>query len=171
MPIANPNEVTTFSTDYDAIGEYVGDGELVPYFNPTAPDRLILPGEPFLRAFGPASEEQVYLTQGPIRPGDIGFMFAPGRWVADLPCDLSASVVDGQELYWDEDNSVCSLVGDVTNGYVVGYASWAIDPNVKNTAPSVDAVNRVICGTTTSTNIRVRSRDEVATIKGTISSF
>ena len=171
MPIDNPTQVEIFNDDYAQVGEFVGEGDLLPYYNPADSGNLIRPGEPILVAFGPAGEEQAFLSQGPIRPGDYGYLFRPGHWMADLPCTLTANVVFGQELFWDQTEDEVALEGDVTNGFLVGYAGYAIDPNAKNTAPSLDTVNRVICGGTASGNIRVISRDEVSRIAGSVSSF
>ena len=166
MPITEPTQASIFNANYASLGEYVSDDSRIPYFNPSDSGVMLQAGEPILVQWGASGEERVYLCNRPIRPGEWGELIR--HFTADFPCDFSANVIAGQEVYWDEDNSVVSLVGDVTNGFVIGDLSWSIDPNIQNTAPSVDGDGRVIAGTTSTTRCRIVSRDAAATTKGTV---
>jgi predicted RecA/RadA family phage recombinase len=167
MPIDNPQQATMFNDDYPIIGEYRTDDDRIPFYNATA-DKLYLPGEPVLYMIGTAF--YVYMVQGPIRPGKIGYIIR--RFTADFPANLSATVKEGTPIYWDASDTTASpagsakLDGDVTNGFRIGFASYAYDPRYKHTAPAVQN-GKVVCGTTSSTQIRVVSLDGAAVGKGT----
>jgi hypothetical protein len=128
---------------------------------------LILPGEPLVIEM--ANAYYVYMAQGPIRPGKIGFLIR--RFTADFPCDLSATVEFGTPIYWDPSDTDASaagsakLFGDVTNGFRIGVASYPLD----NKTPTIGAGGKVVCGTTASTLLRVVSVDGAALGKGTFS--
>lgn len=165
MPITNPAQASMFNTDYDAVGAYRSDDDRIPYFNPSDSGVLVLPGEPMIIEM--ANAYYVYMAQGPIRPGKIGFLIR--RFTADFPCDLSANVEAGTPIYWDPSDTDASpvgsakLAGDVTNGYRIGFASYALDNNV----PTLGSGGKVLCGTTASTMIRVVSLEGAALGKGT----
>ena len=168
MPITNPAQAQMFNDDYDIIGQYRTDDDVIPYYNPPDSGQLILPGEPMV--IEQANAYYVYMAQGPIRPGQTGYLVR--RFTADFPCDLSADVEAGTPIYWDPSDTDASAVGsaklfgDVTNGFRIGFASYAYN---KNVAPSLGPNDRVICGGTASTMIRVVSLDGAALGKGTYS--
>lgn len=169
MPITNPAQRQMFNANYENLGHYLTDNERIPHLNPADSGELILPGEPILKQWGASGHRYVFMAQGPIRPGEIGYLVR--NFKAKFPADLSANVVQGAELYWDEDESVVSLVGDVTNGYRIGYADYVLDPNLKNDGLEVDGNGRVICGTDESTHVVVQSQDSNTTTKGTVTVF
>lgn len=172
MPISNPDSAAMFNEDYDILAEYVQDDSRIPLYNPSDSGEMFQPGEPIPVRWGadedPSSatddlECRVYMAQGRIKPGEIGMLLK--YFTGDFPCDFSANVVLGEEVYWDVDNNVVSLEGDVTNGFVLGDISYALQANV---LPTVDANDRVICATSASTKCRVISRNAPATVKGTV---
>lgn len=166
MPITNPAEAAIFNADYDILAEYVQDDSRIPYYNPSDSGEMVQPGEPLLVKFGASAEERVYMAQGPIRPGEIGMLLK--YFTGDFPCDFSGNVILGDEVMWDVDNSVVSLAADVTNGYILGDASYAIQIGV---TPTVDGNDRVVCADANSSKCRVISRNEAATTKGTVTVY
>lgn len=168
MPIANTTEASMFNDDYDVIGEYRTDDDRIPYFNPSDSGVMILPGEPMV--IEQANAYYVYMAQGVIRPGKTGYLVR--RFTADFPCELSADVEAGTPIYWDPSDTTASvaggakLFGDVTNGFRIGFASYAYNGH---TDPTIGAGGKVVCGTTASTRIRVVSLDGAALGKGTYS--
>jgi hypothetical protein len=168
MPSTATNVASTVNEAYSRIGEYITDDSRVPYYNPSDSGVDILPGEPVVVQFGASGGPQVMMATDIIRPGKIGMLVR--YFTADLPCNLSANVVLGDELMWDIDNDVLSLAADVTNGFVVGNASYPISSNSDEMeAPTVDGNDRVICGGTSSTRIRVISKpNQTVTTKGTV---
>lgn len=170
MPITNPNQAEIFSDDYVALGAYRNDGSRIPWYNSTA--LLVQPGEPLLVKWGASGAEECFFAQEAIRPTKWGYLIRAGDWAADLPANLTANVIIGDELYWDEDNSEVALEADVTNGWLVGDAGTPIDPSesVQET-PATDGNGRVIVGTTSSTRIRIQSRPGASTTKGTVTIY
>ena len=166
MSIPNPEQAKIFHDDYAGLGDYVTDDTLVPYYNPADSGVMIQQGEPVLVQYGPSGENRVFLAQKPIRPGQIGMLHK--YFTVDLPCDFSANVVLGQEIVWDIDDKEVKLVGDVTNGFVVGDASYHMSAKPMPHTPAVDGNDRVICATDASTKVRVVSRATAATITGTV---
>lgn len=167
MPITNPDQAKVFNDDYDRLGTYITDDTRVPYYNPADSGVMVQPGEPVLMQFGASGEEQVMMAQGPIRPGELGYLAR--YFTGDFPCDFSANVVLGAEVMWDLDNDVVSLAADVTNGFIIGHISYALTSKSALTKPTVDGNDRVICATSTSTKCRVIGQANTAvTTKGTV---
>ena len=169
MPSTATNKATMFGDDYDRLGHYVQDDTLVPYYNPADSGVDILPGEPILIQFGAANAERVFLSNTIIRPGEISMV--KRGFTADFPCDFSANMILGDQVMWDIDTNKASLAADVTNGFILGNISYAIDSTIKNQAPAVDGNDRVICATTASTVCRVISVDAEPTVKGTVTNL
>jgi len=165
MPITPPAQGAMFNEDYPIIGAYVTDDDRIPYFNPANSGVMVLPGEPLLIQRGGLNF--VYMAQGPIRPGEVGYLVR--RFTADFPCELSANVLQGTEIWWDPSDTTASpaggakLTGNVTNGFRIGVASLAYDGH---NPPATGAGGLPICGGTASTKIRVVSIDGVASVKG-----
>lgn len=159
-------QATMFNEDYPNIGRLVSDDERIPYFNPADATLTILPGEPVLVEMG--GDQYLYIAQGPIPPGKTGYLIR--RWTMSFPCDLSADVPEGTEIYWDPAEDAGSpvgtamLEGDVTNGFRLGVATYVYDGH-KN--PTLDNDDKVICGTESSTRIVVLSLDGACPGKGT----
>lgn len=164
MPTSAVAVATNFNDAYSKVGVYITDDSRIPYFNPANSGVDILPGEPFVMQWGASGEEIVVMAQDIIRPGKIGMVIR--YFTADLPCDFSANVILGTDVYWDIDANVVSLVGDVTNGFVVGRISYSLSS--KGSVPAVDSNGRVICGTTSTTKCRVVSVVGATTVKGTV---
>lgn len=168
MPITNPTQAQMFNDSYDVVGQYRTDDDRIPFYNPPDSGQMYLPGEPII--IEQASAYYVYMVQGPIRPGEVGFVVR--RFTADFPCDLSASVGAGTPIYWDASDTTGSpagtakLFGDVTNGFRIGFASHTFE---KHKVYSFGPNGKVLCGTTSSTTIRVVSLDGAALGKGTLS--
>ena len=173
MPVASSTltEAAVFNTAYDRVGKYVSDDTRVPYFNPSDSAITFLPGEPMVRQFGVSGAEEVMLVQDIIRPGEWGYLIR--NFTADLPCDFSANVILGGEVMWDVDNDVLSLAADVTNGFVVGNASIALNAKPEALmAGTVDGNDRLICATSSSTVVRVISMpNKAVTVKGTVTVY
>ncbi len=172
MPITTPATAEMFNANYDVLAEYVQDDSRIPYYNPSDSGVMISPGEPLLVRWGPITattaddadlEARVYMAQSRIMPGEVGMLLK--YFTGDFPCDVSANVTVGDEVYWDIDNDVVSLVGDVTNGFVLGDVGYATHIGV---TPTVDGDDRVVSATTASEKIRVISRNEPADTKGTV---
>lgn len=167
MPITNVlRDVHGQFPETPIIGEYRTDNERTPIYNPPDSGIMYLAGEPILLTL--AGLRFVYMIQGPIRPGETGY--AIRNFSADFPCELSATVVEGTPIYWDIDEDgdgfpvgAAKLNGDVTNGYVIGYATH----HYTKSAPALDSGD-VICGTTASTKIYITSVQDPATVKGTV---
>lgn len=160
MPVTNPAQASTFNADYEIIGQYKTDDDRRPYFNPEDATTTVLPGEPMLIEEG--GDQYLFMAQGPIRPGETGYLVR--RFTADFPCDLSATVEEGTEIYWEPSDDAGSsvgtakLVGDVTDGFRLGVATYAYNGH---TNPTLGSNDRPVCGTTDSTRIYVRSLDGV----------
>lgn len=171
MPVTALTQATQFHTAYDRVGWYVTDDTRVPFYNPADSDLDFLPGEPVLIKWGASGDEEVMMVQDVIRPGQLGFLVR--HFTADFACNFSANVILGDEVMWDLDNDVLSLAADVTNGFVVGRASYPLSSNpVGLDTPSVDGNDRVICATSSSTKVRVVSMPNVAvTTKGTVTIY
>jgi hypothetical protein len=170
MPVADiPTQAEMFNEDYDIVGEYRTDDDRIPFHNPINSGVMYLPGEPI--RYEVSGIFYIYMVQGPIRPGKTGYIVR--RFTADFPCDLSATVVEGTPIYWNPSVTTGSpagtaqLNGDVTNGFRIGFASYAYDPKYKHTPPTLSG-GKVVCGTTDSTKIRVVSLDGTALGKGTL---
>lgn len=170
MPISDiPAQSSMFNEDYPVVGEYRTDDDRIPFYNPANSGVMYLPGEPIRYNVGGIF--YIYMVQGPIRPGKIGFIVR--RFTADFPCKLTANVKEGTPIYWNPAETDASpagsaqLTGDVTNGFRIGFASYALDPRYKHTAPPMDG-QEVLCGTTASKLIRVVSLDGAAVAKGTL---
>jgi hypothetical protein len=158
MPITNPTrDDDGVYESYPKASVYRTDDERVPHYNEPDSGVMFLPGEPVLKEMN--GDQYVFLAQGPIKPGKTGMLVY--RFVAEFPCDLSADVVEGTPIYWDKDEDddaapvgLAKLEGDVTNGYLLGTATYAYDGSV---APEVDGDGNVVCGDSNSTKIWVRS--------------
>lgn len=159
-----PARNTIFNEEYPALGAYVTDNSRVPYFNPSDSDEMIQPGEPFLLQVGAGAE--AVLANGPIFPNEISMVLR--MFTGDFPAAISADLIAGTEIYWDITNQVAAIAGAVTNGFSLGFATWAIDPNNKNERPTVDANGRVIVAVSGDTVVRVVSDEGLATTKGTV---
>ena len=166
MPSTATTPASQFGDDYSSLGEYVQDNTLIPYFNPSDSNVDLLPGEPCIVQWGPANGERVFLCNTICRPGQVTML--KKDFTADFPCNFSANIIHGAEVMWDIDNNVVSLAADVTNGFIIGNASFALDPTIKNATPAIDGNGRVVAATATSTVVRVVSQDAVPTIKGTV---
>jgi len=158
------------------LGRYLTDNERIPHFNPSDSTVVIQPGELILKQWGATTANTsdtndtfVFMAQGPIFPGEIGYLIR--NFKAEFDCDLSANAVQGDQIYWDIDDKELKLVGDVTNGFLAGMADFVLDPNLKNTALTVDSDDRVVCGTSSSTKLVIQSQDAATTIKGTVSAY
>jgi len=167
MPISDiPAQSEMFNEDYDVVGEYRTDDDRIPFYNRPDSGVMYLPGEPI--QYNVSGVYYVYMVQGPIRPGKTGYIVR--RFTADFPCVLTANVKEGTPIFWNPSNTTASpagsaqLTGDVTNGFRIGFASYAYNGH---TAPTLDG-NEVLCGTTASTMIRVVSLDGAAVGKGTL---
>lgn len=171
IKITNPAVPNALGGDYSKIGNYVSDDMWFPFHVPSDVATAFPPGAPILMKFGAANEEQVVMSKELIRPGDTKPVTR--YFTADFPCNFSGNVILGDEVMWDVDNDVLSLAADVTNGFVVGLASYAYSsgPAVLE-QPTVDGNDRVICATSTSTKVRVISLPgKAVTIKGTVTIY
>lgn len=156
MPISNPTDAVLFAANYPVISEYVTDDERIPYFNPANSGVMILPGEPI--PLVRAGAQVVFLAQGPIRPGETGYLVR--NFTADFPCILSGNVLEGTPIWWDTSVAtvanpvgVAKLEADAVTGYPLGVASYVY---FKKPLPALSGT-QVICGTTASTMIRIVS--------------
>lgn len=143
---------------YPLIGVYRGDNSYLPHYNQST-TQTILPGEPVVKAFG--TENRVMISSRSIAPLEVGNVHA--NWVADFPCILSATVKEGDAIYWDTDAvdadhpvGAAVLLGDLIDGFLLGYASYVEVPGQKPTI----STGKVVCGTAASTHIRVVYKDE-----------
>jgi len=160
MTISNPSQAQMFSANYDALGQYLTDDDLRPFYNPPDSGVMYQMGEPVLLPEG--AGYKTYICQSPIRPGEVGYLVK--RYTVLLPCDLSADVQEGQLLFWEPSSNTVQLTGDVTNGFTVGCATFEY---VKGQVYDLGADDRPICGTEDSTHIRVISIHGANTGKGT----
>jgi predicted RecA/RadA family phage recombinase len=158
-----PARSTGVNANYNILGHYVQDDSRIPYYNATAAAYMIEPGEPVTMTWGAGAV--VLLAQTAIFPGEVGMLAR--YFVADFPCLFSTNVLHGAEVYWDFTNKRVALAADVTNGFALGGAIWAIDPNIKNKAPALSGT-KVIAASAASTRVRVVGMLSPTTIKGTI---
>lgn len=167
MPISTPTLATRFGADYPKCGAYVTDTERFPFYNPPDSGVMYLPCEPI----SVVRDGVLYscVTQGRILPGETGYVVR--RYTVDLPCDLSADVAEGTAIFWEPSNTTADypagragLEADVTNGFLVGYATYAYS---KTVAPTLDGDDKVICGDEDSTIIRVTSFEGISRGLGT----
>lgn len=149
---------TTEAEAYPLVGEYRGDNSFLPHYNQSTTD-TILPGEPVIKAVG--TENRVMISSRKIEPLEVGSVHA--NWIADFPCILSADIKEGEAVYWDLDVStdthpvgVAVLLGDLVDGFKLGYATYKQIPGQK---PTVDT-GEVVCGTSSSSTVRVVYVDE-----------
>lgn len=166
MPLTVPSRANMFNANYDVVGEYKTDDDRRPFFVAEDSTTMILPGEPVLIEEG--GDQYLYMAQGPILPGKTGYLVK--RFTASFPCDLSATVEEGTEIWWDPADDTGSAVGtavlegDATNAFRLGVATYAYDGH---TNPTLGANDLPVCGTTDSTRIYVRSLDGVCLGIGT----
>jgi len=158
-----PARSSGVNAPYEVLGEYVQDDSRIPYHNPADSDVMIEPGEPLAVTWGAGAT--AVMAQAAIFPGETGTLNR--YFTGDFPCDVSANVLVGAEVYWDADTKKVSLAADVTNGFLLGHASWAIDPVIRNQAPALSA-GKVIAATTASTKIRVIGLTGATTLKGAV---
>lgn len=149
------------------IGEYRTDNERKAFFNPEDSGEMFLAGEPILLTL--AAARYAFMFQGQVRPGETGYLLR--NFSADFPCILSANVLEGDAIYWDIDEDAdgfpvgaAKIAGDVTNGFLLGYATHHY---MKNPNPTLSG-GKVICGTTASTSIYLTSVPIAAVVKGTV---
>lgn len=160
MPKALPPSNAIFNEPRVALSEMRSDGHTVPHFNSSA-TLTISNGEPIPKTAGGSA--LVYLAQSFIPPGEWRSLVR--HWDAEFPCDVSADVFDGDSVYWDVDTEKVSLVADVTNGFLLGWATYAVLPGQ---TPQAAEDGRVVVATATSTLIRVVATDVATTIKGIV---
>lgn len=160
MPKLPPANTAIFNTAYTALSTIKSDGFTLPHLN-TSATLALYPGEPFLKKQGAGAI--VCLTQSLILPGEWKSVLR--FWNAIFPCDFSADVKDGDAVYWDPVAEKASLVGDVTNGFLLGHATYSVEPGQKITAPAGD---RLIVATVTSTHIQVVSPVTPSITKGAV---
>jgi len=167
MPITTPQLAQRFGADYPRVGQYVTDTERFPFYNPPDSGVMYLPGEPV----SVERDGVLYscVTQGRILPGETGYVVR--RYTMDFPCNLSADVAEGTAIFWnpEDDNADnpagrANLEADVTNGWLIGYATYAYS---KTVVPELDGDDKVICGTEDSTIIRVTSFEGISRGVGT----
>jgi len=149
---------TNTAEAYPNVGVYRGDNSYLPHYNQST-TATILPGEPVVKKWG--DENRVMISARRIEPLEVGNVHA--NWIADFPCILSATVREGDAIYWDTDIATdehpvgaAVLLGDLVDGFLLGYASYAEAPGQKPVVSS----GRVECGTTASSHIRVVYKDE-----------
>lgn len=169
MPVTNPTRDDNghYANSVTVVSTYKTDPSRYPHFNPSDSDEMILAGEPLLKRLN--SNQRCCVAQGTIKPGKIGYLLYD--YVIEINCLLSADVIEGTPIYLDKGVAtdanpvgIAKIAGDVTNGFFIGVATW----NYENIAlPEVNGSNQVICGTTASTKIWVRSVDINSTGKGT----
>lgn len=163
MPKVAPAAASPILDAITPLSELKSDGFSVPHYNSSATLSLY-PGEPFPKTQG--SGAFVALAQSLIRPGEWKSVLR--FWNAVFPCNFSADVKDGDEVYWDQDNEVVSLGADVTNGFLLGYATYSADPGETVTAAADD---RVVVATSASTKVQVVCATHATTLKGTASAL
>ena len=163
MPKLPPNSNTIFNAPYEALSTMKSDGHTVPHLNSSA-TLAIYPGEPILKNQG--TEPIVCLAQSLIMPGE--WKSVVRQWNAIFPCDFSADVKDGDAVYWDFDDEVCKLEGDVTNGFLLGNATWSCEPGQAITATADD---RNVVATDESTHVQVVHMITPSLVVGTVGDF
>ena len=163
MPKTAPVKQSLFNESYAALGRYLGDCYSLPHYNSSA-TLAFFPGEPFPKTRG--SGAVACLAQSLIMPGEYKTVLA--EFKAAFPCDFSANIKDGDEVYWDEDNELVSLAADVTNGFSLGYATYEVEPGQAVTAVADD---RPIVADANSTEVVVYSPNIATTLKGTSAAF
>lgn len=167
MPALAAATAAMFNEAYEKVGHYVTDTEMIPYYNPADSGVDILPSEPLLLLLG--SDERAVLSQGVIRPGELGMVLM--KYTVDLPAVISADVTVGTPIYWDFATKKAKIGGDVTNGWIVGYATFPVNQAADFAYP-LDANDRVIAAASGSTWIRVYldGAGAIAVTKGTVTS-
>ena len=163
MPKTAPVLASVQSEDYAPLSEIVSDDYHAHHYN-SSPTDAIFPGEPIPKTAG--SGAMVYLAQSLILPGEWKTLVR--NWKARFPCNFSANIKDGDEVYWDITNEVVSLAADVTNGFSLGYATFDVEPGEAITAADND---RPVVATSTSTEVVVISSRGLTTLKGSASAM
>lgn len=163
MPKLPPSRNTIFNAAYEALSTMKSDGFTVPHYNSSA-TLSIYPGEPFLKHQG--TDPIVVIAQSEIPPGE--WRSVVRFFDAVFPCDFSANVKDGDAVWWDIDDEVCKLEGDVENGFLLGNATYSVEPGQKITAVAND---RNIVATATSTHVQVVNTMGISTVIGEVGSF
>lgn len=148
MPKVPPTKNTIFNAAYDALSTLKSDGFTVPHYNSSA-TLAIYPGEPFLKAQGTAFI--VCLAQSLILPGEWKSVLR--HWNAIFPCNFSANVKDGDDVYWNIATEKAVLVGDADeDDFLLGQATFSVEPGQAVTASADD---RPVVATSTSTHVQV----------------
>jgi hypothetical protein len=163
MPKLPPTRNSIFNAPYEALSAIKSDGFTLPHLNSSA-TLAIYPGEPFLKAQGETAI--VCLAQSMIEPGEWKSVLR--FWNAIFPCDFSADVEDGDNVYWDIDDEVCKLEGDVDNGFLLGSATFSVEPGQRVIA---DADGRPVVATSTSTHVQVVYQTTPSIVIGTVGEF
>lgn len=163
MPKLPPSQNTIFNASYEALSTMKSDGFTVPHYNSSA-TLAIYPGEPILKNQG--VDPIVCLAQSLIRPGEWRSLVR--HWNAIFPCDFSDDVKDGDAVWWDIDDEECKLEGDVTNGFLLGNATWSAEPGQAITATTDD---RPVVATSSSTHVQVVNMVTPSVVAGTVGDF
>lgn len=166
-----PKEVTEpalFNESYPVVSTLKSDRHSVPFFN-SSETLSILPGEPVLRPYGDA-EFWVCLAQSRIKPKETKSVLFD--WNAVFPCNFTADVQDGDEVYWNPDDTdsgafpggrAC-LVGDAgANGFLLGHATFSLDSCKEVTA---DEGDYPVVANSASTYVQVVSSGKAITLVG-----
>ena len=120
-------EPQIFNEDYPRVGRLKTDRHMLPHYNSSATLSL-LPGELFLKQWG--DKFWVCMTQDRIAPGEVRSVLL--NWNGVFPCNFTADVEDGDEVWWDPDegdNGAMVLSGDAgDDAFLAGVATFSLDP-------------------------------------------
>lgn len=163
MPKTEPNINPVFNEPYEALSTLKSDGFSVPHLN-ASETLAIFPGEPILKAQG--DDPIVCLAQSLIRPGEWKSVLR--YWNAIFPCNFSDTVEDGDDVFWDIDDEVCKLEGDVTNGFLLGAATFSVEPGETLISGADD---RAVVALDSSTFVQVVCRIGTSSVIGTVGNF
>jgi hypothetical protein len=161
-------EPAIFNEDYPIVGRLKSDRHSVPYFN-SSETLSILPGEPVLRPYGGA-EFWVCMAQSRIAPKDVKTVLL--EFNAVFPCNFSGDVKDGDEVYWNPDDTdsgafpggrACLLAEAGSNGFLLGHATFSLDAMKPQTA---DEGDYPVVATAASTEVQVVSSGKAITVVG-----
>lgn len=158
MPKLAPTKRDLFNEDYASLGKIKSDGFSILHYN-SSPTLALFPGEPFLKQQG--TDYIVCIAQSLILPGECKSVLR-GPWNAIFPCNLTADVKDGDEVYWDTDDEKVELVANVANGFLLGYATFLKEPGEVITADDDD---RPVVGTSSSTELHVVCPTHTTTVE------
>lgn len=149
-----------FLDPYPNVGRLKTDRHMLPHYN-SSETLTILPGELILKPH--RGLFWVCMAQSPILPGTVKDVLL--NWNGIFPCNFSAPVMDGDEVWWDPeegDHGAMVLEADAGDAaFPAGAATFSIDPAGKPVLTNPPAADGIpVVADENSTSVQVVSISE-----------